>query len=513
MEFVDGGPVDAYCDEHRLTVDQRLDLFRTICAGVQYAHENFIVHRDIKPDNILIAPDGTPKLLDFGVAKLLTDDTPADGRGPAPTWWMTPDYASPEQLAARAAVTTASDVYSLGVLLHVLLTGVRPYDLAGGPPVAIQAQLAEARLMPPSRRVREDTDGARQRAARRDTTPRDLSARLSGDLDAIVARALSRDVATRYPTVDRLARDLERHRTRHPVEARRRDASYVARRFVRRHALALALTAGLLVLLAGGVAALWRQTGIAARERDLARAPVRGRAAAGAHVPVRRARRGRERPGHDEGAGVDGPDRDGLSPEARARRAGQRAPAARTGGGVPEGRRRAGPGARRREPWQLRGRRGQLSPGHRDGWRPCVRSRPARRSGQRDAVAADSRAGIRRAAPHARPGASPDGGRPAAAGRQGHGADAQRDLAAALHGARGAAGRHGRRSHAGVSWRNEAGRSARQPAVGESGPARGRIASLRAGRRLHARPGRGRAGRSAHAAQPRRHAAAHRRDA
>lgn len=270
MEFVDGGPVDAYCDERRLTVDQRLDLFRTICAGVQYAHENFIVHRDIKPDNILIAPDGTPKLLDFGVAKLLTDDTPADGRGPAPTWWMTPDYASPEQLSARAAVTTASDVYSLGVLLHVLLTGVRPYDLAGGPPGAIQAQLAEAVLMPPSRRVCEDTDDARQRAARRATAPRELSARLSGDLDAIVARALSRDVATRYPTVDRLARDLERHRTGHPVEARRRDASYIARRFVRRHALALALTAGLLVLLVGGVAALWQQTGIAARERDLA---------------------------------------------------------------------------------------------------------------------------------------------------------------------------------------------------------------------------------------------------
>jgi non-specific serine/threonine protein kinase/serine/threonine-protein kinase len=270
MEFVDGGPVDAYCDAQRLTVDQRLDLFRTICAGVQYAHENFIVHRDIKPDNILIARDGTPKLLDFGVAKLLTDDTPADGRGPAPTWWMTPDYASPEQLAARAAVTTASDVYSLGVLLHVLLTGVRPYDFAGGPPSAIQAQLAEAVLMPLSRRVREDTDGAQERALRRGTTPRDLSARLSGDLDAIVARALSRDVATRYPTVDRLARDLDRHRTGHPVEARRRDPSYVARRFVRRHALALALTAGVLVLLTGAVAALWRQAGIAARERDLA---------------------------------------------------------------------------------------------------------------------------------------------------------------------------------------------------------------------------------------------------
>jgi len=124
--------------------------------------------------------------------------------------------------------------------------------------------------VPPSRRVREDTEGARERAARRATTPRDLSARLSGDLDAIVARALSRDVATRYPTVDRLARDLERHRTGHPVEARRREPSYVAHRFVQRHALALALTAGVLALLAVGVAALWRQAGIAARERDLA---------------------------------------------------------------------------------------------------------------------------------------------------------------------------------------------------------------------------------------------------
>lgn len=270
MEFIDGRPVDQYCDERRLTIDQRLDLFRAICGGVQHAHENLVVHRDIKPDNILVSPDGTPKLLDFGVARLLAGDTPDDSRGAAPTGWVTPDYASPEQLAPRAAVTTASDVYSLGVLLHVLLTGVRPYDLAGGSPAAIHAQLAEAQLVAPSRRAQEATDGARDRAARRGTTPRGLSARLSGDLDAIVARALSRDVATRYATVDRFARDLERHRTGHPVEARRRDASYVAGRFVRRHAFALALTAGLLLLLGGGVAALWRQTTIASRERDLA---------------------------------------------------------------------------------------------------------------------------------------------------------------------------------------------------------------------------------------------------
>src|SRR5262245_20437026 len=123
MELVDGEPIDRYCDEQKLSIDQRLDLFRKVCAGVQYAHENLVVHRDIKPDNILVTKDGVPKLLDFGVAKILSRDAgPEDPAATAATWMMTPDYASPEQVSGRPS-TTATDVYSLGVLLHVLLTG------------------------------------------------------------------------------------------------------------------------------------------------------------------------------------------------------------------------------------------------------------------------------------------------------------------------------------------------------------------------------------------------------
>jgi serine/threonine protein kinase/tetratricopeptide (TPR) repeat protein len=269
MELVDGGvPVDRYCDDHHLSIDRRLDLFRTICSGVQYAHERLIVHRDIKPDNILVARDGTPKLLDFGVAKIVSEDAPPvdDTPGMAATWLMTPDYASPEQVAG-ATITTASDVYSLGVLLHVLLTGTRPYHLTGTTPAAIQQEFRATTLMPPSARAIAAHADRDARAARRDTTSRQLSTRLAGDLDAIIARALSRDVTARYSTVEQLADDLERHRTRHPVVARGDDLPYRAARFVRRHVLALGVAAGMSLLAAGGVAAVLWQAAIAAEAR------------------------------------------------------------------------------------------------------------------------------------------------------------------------------------------------------------------------------------------------------
>jgi serine/threonine protein kinase/tetratricopeptide (TPR) repeat protein len=276
MELVDGVPVDQYCDEHKLTIDQRLDLFRAICAGVQYAHENLVVHRDIKPDNILVTRDGVPKLLDFGIAA--PAGGPAAG-GAAASWLMTPDYASPEQVAGRAVVTTPSDVYSLGVLLYVLLTGVRPYHLTGSTPADIQAQLCAATLVPPSERVKasspesqagalgDDESSLIGRAARRGTTPRALARRLRGDLDAIVLRALGRDPASRYSSVERFAHDIECHHLARPVSARRGDAVYHMRLFVRRHAVALGVAAVIALLTAGGIAGVLWQASVAAEAR------------------------------------------------------------------------------------------------------------------------------------------------------------------------------------------------------------------------------------------------------
>jgi serine/threonine protein kinase/tetratricopeptide (TPR) repeat protein len=281
MEFVDGVPIDRYCDEVRLTIDQRLDLWRAVCAGVQYAHEHLIVHRDIKPDNILVSRDGTPKLLDFGIATLLSDvpaaappiagdHGDADAETAAATWLMTPDYASPEQLFGNSTPRLASDVYSLGVLLYVLLTGVRPYRLGGPSRLAVQQQFRASTLQAPSARVAPDTDGASVRAEARGTTPRALSRRLAGDLDAIVLRALGRDQADRYSTVDQLALDLEHHRTAQPVSARGRDLPYLTRTFVRRHALALGVLAGLFVAAIGVMSVIVWQARVAAEARSRA---------------------------------------------------------------------------------------------------------------------------------------------------------------------------------------------------------------------------------------------------
>jgi eukaryotic-like serine/threonine-protein kinase len=267
MELVDGEPIDVYCDERRLSIDERLDLFRKVCAGVQYAHENLVIHRDIKPDNILVTKDGVPKLLDFGVAKILSRDAtpPEDPAASAATWMMTPDYASPEQLTGRPS-TTATDVYSLGVLLHVLLTGARPYTLTGSTPAAIEKQLLEFTLIPPSERAVSSPESD-ARAARRSTTAIKLAKRLQGDLDAIVLRALGHAPASRYSSVEQLAEDVARHRAHHPVQARGRTPGYAARLFVRRHRGAIAAAALVAALVVGGVVAVLWQASIATDAR------------------------------------------------------------------------------------------------------------------------------------------------------------------------------------------------------------------------------------------------------
>jgi eukaryotic-like serine/threonine-protein kinase len=258
MEFIEGVPIDRYCDEHRLPIARRLQLFRAVCAGVRYAHANLVVHRDIKPDNILVTRDGTPKLLDFGVAKLVAAGVaPADEAAGAATWLMTPDYASPEQLGGRAS-TIATDIYSLGVLLYVLLAGERPYRLKSVTPDEIERELLHLPLVPPSAMALRGPH-AEAAAEARATTPEKLSQRLDGDLDAIVRRAMSREPTARYSSVEQIAQDLEHHRRRYPIAARERRASYVAGRFVQRHLTGIAVAALLVMSVAGGaVAALWQ---------------------------------------------------------------------------------------------------------------------------------------------------------------------------------------------------------------------------------------------------------------
>ena len=268
MEYVDGVRIDEFCDANTLTTEQRLDLFGTVCRAVQYAHQTLVVHRDLKPDNILVSRDGVPKLLDFGIAKLIADDAlPAlDDRATSASWLMTPDYASPEQMAGTA-VTTATDVYSLGVLLHVLLTGLRPYRLSGPTQDLLRQQLSTATLRLPSDQVAADNPESIEQAALRATTPRQLSRRLRGDLDAIILRALSQDLSTRYGTAEQLADELEKHGRHYPVAARGYAMPYLVGRFVRRHALALGIAGAVLALAVAGVAGILWQASIATEAR------------------------------------------------------------------------------------------------------------------------------------------------------------------------------------------------------------------------------------------------------
>lgn len=262
MEHVPGQPVTRWCDARDLSLDARLRLFAAVCGAVHFAHRNFVVHRDIKPSNILVTEDGTPRLLDFGIARLLDPQAPDESTRTRPELrLLTPEYAAPEQLRG-APVTTASDVYALGVVLHELLTGRRP-ERPG-------ERASEAAARPPAP---GDGDAAPPAgiAARRGTTPERLGRRLRGDLDTIVARALAEAPERRYPSADALRADVQRHLDGVPVAAQGDSAAYRAAKFVRRHragVLAAALVG--LSLLGGTGAALW-QGARAARERDAAR--------------------------------------------------------------------------------------------------------------------------------------------------------------------------------------------------------------------------------------------------
>jgi len=252
MEKVDGRPIDEHCDEVGLGVDQRIDIFRRVCAAVHHAHQNLVVHRDLKPTNVLVTADGEPRLLDFGIAKLLDPGDLAPDAEPTVAWLrlVTPGYASPEQVRGEA-VTTASDVFSLGALLYKLLTGRLPHDLSGLTLAEAEAAVAEAPPLASSR-----VEGPERRR------------RLAGDLDRILAKALHPDPERRYASAHELAADLERHRTGYPVEARPDAYAYRATRFLARHRAAVAVAGFVFLLVCGAAVALAVQAAEVTRERD-----------------------------------------------------------------------------------------------------------------------------------------------------------------------------------------------------------------------------------------------------
>ena len=268
MEYVGGRAIDAFADDGRLTVDQRLDLFLQVCDAVERAHRSLVVHRDLKPANILVSAEGSAKLLDFGVAKLLdTDAGPADAPVTRPGFrMMTPEYSSPEQFLGEPT-TTAADVYSLGVVLYELLCGRRPFESAEPSPTALERCVLEAEPEPPSVACRATLRRPSEDVARaRGTSIDGLSRRLRGDLDNIVLTALTREPARRYGSVAALKADIRRHLAGLPIAARPATIRYRAAKFVRRHRLAVA-AAVLLVVAAGvGATTTWVQAQIAARE-------------------------------------------------------------------------------------------------------------------------------------------------------------------------------------------------------------------------------------------------------
>jgi len=281
MEYVHGEPIHQYCDRLQLSLDERVSLLLKVCAAVHYAHQNLVVHRDLKPGNILVTPDGTPKLLDFGIAKLLdTGDTAAEmALTRLNDRILTPEYASPEQILGQT-VTTSSDVYALGVVLYELLTGLRPYKVSSASQLELERTICITDPARPSTAVREallklsddppPTRNIHTVAEARGTTPMRLRSLLNGDLDAILLRALRKEPVHRYNSIEQFAADLRRHLARAPVLAREGNWVYYAQRFTRRHIFGVSVTAGFIVVLAAALIVTSIQAKRIAEQRDAA---------------------------------------------------------------------------------------------------------------------------------------------------------------------------------------------------------------------------------------------------
>lgn len=270
MEYVAGMPIDRYCRENGAGIDEVLRLFIKVCAAVEYAHRNLTVHRDIKPSNILVTEEGEPKLLDFGIAKILDDGSSVDNDTVTGSRMLTPEYCSPEHMMGEK-ISTSSDVYSLGVLLYELLTGRRPFNSRNRNALEMIEALCTADPPAPSSwrdaDVPLESNSAKTSNETAPAIPRFSTSKLKGDLDNIVLKALRKDPAERYSSVEQFSADVERHLAGLPVLARPATFGYRAGKFLRRHRIAAAFAAlAVTALCVGSVVSIW-QAAVARNER------------------------------------------------------------------------------------------------------------------------------------------------------------------------------------------------------------------------------------------------------
>lgn len=259
MEYVEGKPITDYCDENNLTIEERLGLFKKVCEAVLYAHQNLVIHRDIKPGNILVQEDGTVKLLDFGIAKVFEDDEDQQRFVTRTSMRvMTPEYASPEQVRGEP-VSTATDIYSLGLILYQLLTGCPPYEVTSTSALEMEriicltepqkpsTMVTKIILSPPDRNQKYSPDFISQK--RKTTIPK-LKKRVSGDLDNICLMAIRKETERRYSSIAQFITDIDNHLTGMPVIARKSTVSYRTKKFIQRHKAGVVVAASAVLIVA-----------------------------------------------------------------------------------------------------------------------------------------------------------------------------------------------------------------------------------------------------------------------